>query len=315
MITNKIYFGSGRSSLVGLTDARRAAIVIVHPGGDDALCTGVMIGPAEVLTAAHCTTESETLSVSSGDGSFAVAEVLRHPKLDAALLRVPDLATTEATPILPDPGLDDLGTGSLLELAGYGLDESGSVGTLRFAVEAVQSVALETFVVDGEGRSGACVGDSGGPALRRGADGHVRLAGILDAGSSDCVGRDAYVRADALATWLRSSGYSPGQDPEGCDDVSASGECWGTLAMHCEQERIVVSSCASPNGCTWSDSVGRYDCVQPEESSCLGFDSLGACVDGAAVICEAGHLTRLDCKTCGTSCNRAVDGVAACFEL
>jgi secreted trypsin-like serine protease len=57
-------------------------------------------------------------------------------------------------------------------------------------------------VVDGEGRTGACAGDSGGPLLVADSSGQARVAGVLDRGSADCLGLDLYTRIDALADWI-----------------------------------------------------------------------------------------------------------------
>ena len=57
--------------------------------------------------------------------------------------------------------------GVAVELAGYGLDEQGGSGALRYLVEQVVAASHSLVTVAGFGRSGACEGDSGAPLLMR----------------------------------------------------------------------------------------------------------------------------------------------------
>jgi secreted trypsin-like serine protease len=51
------------------------------------------------------------------------------------------------------------------------------------------------------GKTGACVGDSGGPLLGKTMDGRIEVLGLLEAGSASCTGEDFYTRLDRLKSW------------------------------------------------------------------------------------------------------------------
>jgi hypothetical protein len=88
------------------------------------------------------------------------------------------------------------------ELAGYGTTETDATGRRLFTSEKIVEVDDTFITVDGQGRSGACTGDSGGPLLVATNAGEPAVAGILSVGSADCRGIDRYVRVDRAWRWL-----------------------------------------------------------------------------------------------------------------
>ena len=150
-------------------------------------CTGVVLSPRIVLTAAHCVAAPADTRIFYRDaaGQPILAEVrsiARHPEYrpDAPAKRVVsiDLALIEAqTPLgaalLPAP-LDDEGAavvGEPLRIYGYGLAREGegaSGGVLRGAALRARG-PLSKILLWAEDPSGAgaggCTGDSGGPIV------------------------------------------------------------------------------------------------------------------------------------------------------
>ena len=77
-------------------------------------------------------------------------------------------------------------------------------GELRFAEEPIAEIGPLEISMDGQGRTGACAGDSGGPLLVADGSGSPRIAGVLSAGSVDCLGVDLYVRSDSFLRWVEA---------------------------------------------------------------------------------------------------------------
>ena len=106
-------------------------------------------------------------------------------------------------PIPPWPDLlDATWIGRELVLAGLGATEDGARGELLYVREPVVALAPSLITVDGRQQTGACGGDSGGPALAVDASGALRVVGTLSRGDSSCLGQDVYERIDVKRDWL-----------------------------------------------------------------------------------------------------------------
>ncbi len=186
-------------AVVGGVDSRdalgaRASTVRVETSRGE-LCSGAVIAPEIILTAAHCLMGGGSISVVSLDTRFRarrqiVVAVLPHPSFvpgttprtqpgtDLALLRLAQPLPRDIEPLTLGSGLWQ---GETITMAGYGLSAENNKRTAR-RLRETQLVNAGNYTtqntvkvaVDAENRgetsgAGACRGDSGGPVLRGGS--------------------------------------------------------------------------------------------------------------------------------------------------
>jgi len=296
----------------------RAIVAIGSAAGGPQLCSGVFLATSWVLTAGHCLQITEP-EVRLGSGaSAATLPVLshsRHPALDLALLEVDARAVSarfSALAVSTGGAPVPLLIGSAVELAGYGLTETQTIGELRFLVEPITGLTTSSIMVDGFGQSGACIGDSGGPLLKRGPDGSVTVVGILSSGADSCLDQDSYVTLAPASDWLASVMGSTAMDRPGCGSFTSEGRCFDSTAIWCESGELVSTACPSDLNCGWDRQALGFRCVPPKSDPCSGADSFGECRNDSAVRCVAGELTAVDCGPCGACRFDRETGEAAC---
>jgi hypothetical protein len=165
--------------------ADRVVMVLARGGEREGVCTGIVLGPRVVLTAAHCLGPTRDMAIYYRDGVgkpalIAVAAAATHPlyRADAIVTRQVSiyLALIETeTPLDPrfTPARlaegDGPPVGAETILAGYGDGREGdpsSAGTLRVARLKVRAPLSDILLWADDGAAGgagACHGDSGGP--------------------------------------------------------------------------------------------------------------------------------------------------------
>lgn len=221
-------------------DQSEAATVAVRAGA--VLCTGTVVHPRVVLTAAHCIENApdrdpSTYSVLFGKeilvrpaASVAVSALGVHPDyggpdcekdcFDLAYLVLDGEVFLDAypTPIVDQDEYDALlDKGAEVRLVGYGRDEASNVGTKRFVDTEIQGFSKSglEFVAGGDGKD-SCLGDSGGPALvSLPGGGQPRLAGVLSRGE-DCGEGGVYGNPYGALCWVREE--TSFDIVEGCGD-------------------------------------------------------------------------------------------------
>jgi secreted trypsin-like serine protease len=214
----------------------RTSVVRVESSTGE-LCSGAIIAPDLVLTAAHCVVERASYRIVAVNRAFrpialrAIAAAMHpafvsgttprtQPGVDLAILKLEQPLGGDFVP-LSAGGAGGIAKGEPVELAGYGIVAEGKAKTAR-TLRQTQLVALGSLqvankvavVADSERLAlstgaGACRGDSGGPILRASGAGY-QLVGIVSWSSgafngrnvSACGGLTAVTPIAEHASWI-----------------------------------------------------------------------------------------------------------------
>lgn len=187
-------------------------------------CTGTLISPTHVLTAAHCVEGDSGGFIGDREGTFMVGgetyktvKITVHPKYssanfdagyDMAIMEL-DRPVTGVTP--SDINRTAPQVGQTLTLVGFG--EAGSTsnpdfgfGTKHVGTTPIDSITNKhiSWTLDNASEAATAPGDSGGPAFVS-VGGKLVVAGVTSGGSGDAhsIGAESFdTRVDTLASWI-----------------------------------------------------------------------------------------------------------------
>jgi uncharacterized protein (TIGR03382 family) len=251
-------------------------------------CTGTVVAPRAVLTAAHCLEDLErgaSFEVFAGDRvgeggeyrlvtDFRVSSTWDGTRGDIGVVRLDSAFTTLVMLPITTVALDGTVVGQPVRVVGFGLGVSTDLapdGQRRQGTMSVIGVGPETLDTRA-GPAVTCQGDSGGPVLLdRGAG--EEIVGVTASGDVGCSQSAIDTRVDVfsaeIASWLAEIAAAPDEGPE------------ATIAIE--------ATCSAP--CTSDD-----DC--PAKLSCIDNDGESRCATTTAVP-EAYGETCSDDATCG----------------
>ena len=228
---------TGEARIMGGVDengfAATVLIETVAPDGAEGICTGTLVTPTTVLTAAHCVADlsAEDLTLRNGSARAVVVfdgdrEVERVQIVDSVfhaewndsnLQQGVDLGMVylgqplSVEPAILDDMAPDVRAQSVGTIVGFGVDENGRAGRKKSTQMAVDEYLRQQFLLKSadQAHRSSCNGDSGGPLYFE-AWGSRVLAGVASWGPPECEVDDSYyVAVFPHLKWIRENLQGP----------------------------------------------------------------------------------------------------------
>ena len=260
----------------GSDDPGDPAVVALALRSGQVVCTGTLIAPQVVLTAAHCGIGSGNYQdivaifgsdARAGGQSIDLRDATVHPGFDPtsfandlALLFLASPGPAQPVPMFAGP-FDPSFAGRTVRVVGFGVTSATAMddGVKRQGTATLASFSDSDFTMT-PAPSQPCSNDSGGPALMTVGTGEV-LVGVTSHGDATCSDHATDTRVDAfLATFVQPylASTAPGlrKPGERClyDGHCMTGRC--VAAADEPKIRYCSPACTRPGDCS-----GALRCV------------------------------------------------------
>ncbi len=233
------------------------AVVALRAGNQ--LCTGTVVAPTVVLTAAHCfedVSPGASITVQFGDDANSGQSMVSnsfgiHPQYcdpcteevyDFAYVELPEAYTPTdgfLRPIIDQFEWDEaMRVNNVVLVTGFGTNDPFNQTAITNPTKRMVTTTITQFTSQGYeffaggGGRDTCSGDSGGPAIVQLGSGIRRLAGVTSRGKVPCGDGGWYGVPYAALLWLDSqTGTELGCPFGGCLDTTPAGQDEGRCAV------------------------------------------------------------------------------------